>query len=105
MRADALARCLTVALLLGPAMPAAAHEPMDDDCRAPVRPADEQNDASWRAFLDAVAAFQACITAHVDRHSAASDAHQAAARDAVDAWNRFVRDSLNAPEDYPWPPE
>ncbi len=86
-------------------LPAVAHEPMGFDCAAPVRPADDQDDALWEAFLKDIDAFQACITAAADRHQAASDAHQRDAFAAVDAWNDFVRSSLNAPEDFPWPPE
>jgi len=82
-----------------------AHEPMTLACTAPVRPADDQDDALWQQFLSEIEAFQDCITAAVDRHQAAAAEHQAAAREAVDAWNRFVRTSLNAPEDFPWPPE
>jgi hypothetical protein len=38
-----------------------------------------------------------------ERHEAAGRAHQEAARDAVQSWNDFVRTSLNAPGDFPWP--
>ena len=84
---------------------AGAHAPMTDDCVAPVRPADDQDDAQWRAFLKAIDAFQACVTAESERHLAAADDHNAAAREVVETWNVFVRESLNAPEDFPWPPE
>jgi hypothetical protein len=40
----------------------------------------------------------------MQRHEAAARAHQAQARAAVDLWNTFVKTSLNAPEDFPWPP-
>ena len=93
-----------VALGLCLAVPLAAHEPMRHDCVAPVRPVDDQNDRLWSAFLGEIDAFQSCVTAAADRHQAAADAHHQAAREAVDAWNRFVRTSLNAPEDFPWPP-
>lgn len=83
---------------------ALAHPPMTHDCVAPTRPADDQNDVLWSRFLTEIDAFQSCITAEADRHQAAAAAHQAAAQEAVDAWNRFVRSSLNAPEDFPWPP-
>lgn len=96
---------ILLAVLLLVSFPAPAHEPMGHDCVAPVRPADDQNDELWRRFLAGIDAFQSCITAAADRHQAASDAHQQAAFAAVDAWNDFVRTSLNAPEDFPWPPE
>ena len=86
-------------------VPAWGHEPMGHACVAPERPADDQNDMLWAQFLEEIDAFQTCVTAAADRHQAASDAHQRAAFAAVDAWNDFVRTSLNAPEDFPWPPE
>jgi hypothetical protein len=91
--------------LLWLAQGALAHEPMLHDCVAPVRPVDDQDDLLWNRFLDEIDVFQACVTRAADRHQAASDAHQRAAFAAVDAWNDFVRTSLNAPEDFPWPPE
>lgn len=84
--------------------PAIAHEPMAHECQPPVRPVDDQNDAHWQQFLAEIDAFQDCVTAAADRHQAASEAHQRAAFAAVDAWNDFVHNSLNAPEDFPWPP-
>lgn len=102
-------RCLInialLALLLPGSMPGLAHDPMRHDCVAPQRPQDDQNDVLWAEFLARIDEFQACVTAAADRHQAASDAHQRAAFAAVDAWNDFVRTSLNAPEDFPWPPE
>ena len=94
---------LLAMLALSP--PVLAHDPMDIDCVAPVRPADDQNDELWRRFLAEIDAFQSCITSTADRHQAWADEHQQAAFAAVDAWNDFVRSSLNAPEDFPWPPE
>ena len=85
--------------------PALAHEPMTHDCITPVRPADDQNDEHWRRFLADIDDFQACITEAADRHQAASEAHIRAAHAAVNDWNDFVHHSLNAPEDFPWPPE
>ena len=102
-------RCLLSLCLLSvgvlQVLPAQGHEPMAHDCVAPQRPADDQDDALWSRFLADIDEFQACVTAAADRHQAASDAHQRAAFAAVDAWNDFVRTSLNAPEDFPWPPE
>lgn len=86
-------------------VPAWPHEPMGHNCVAPERPVDDQDDVLWSRFLAAIDDFQHCVTAAADRHQAASDAHQRAAFAAVDAWNDFVHTSLNAPEDFPWPPE
>ncbi|MEZ5557880.1 MAG: hypothetical protein R3E86_04955 [Pseudomonadales bacterium] len=73
-------------------------------CDAPVRPADDQNDVLWRAYLDAVDRYRACISEYAAANWAASEAHSQAANTAVAQWNAFVRDQLNVPEDYPWPP-
>ena len=94
---------LSVAIL--GALPVQAHEPMTHNCVAPERPANDQDDVLWAQFLTEIDAFQACVSSAADRHQAASDAHQRAAFEAVDAWNDFVRTSLNAPEDFPWPPD
>lgn len=98
------ALCLVLACALF-GVPAQSHEPMGHSCTTPERPADDQNDQLWSQFLEDIDEFQSCVTAAADRHQAASDAHQRAAFAAVDAWNDFVRTSLNAPEDFPWPPE
>jgi hypothetical protein len=87
------------------ALPGHGHEPMTHSCVAPERPVDDQDDVLWAQFLAEIDTFQACISSAADRHQAAADAHQRAAFEAVDAWNDFVRTSLNAPEDFPWPPE
>lgn len=82
-----------------------AHAEQPLTCTAPTRPFDDQNDLEWRRFLDQTEAFRACIDALTHRHQAASAEHQALARESVDLWNEFVRTTLNAPEDYPWPPQ
>ncbi len=82
-----------------------AHSPMQLDCIAPSRPADDQNDVSWQKFLGEIDAFQGCISADTQRQQEASKAHQEAARAAVERWNQFVRTNLNVPEDFPFVPE
>ncbi len=84
---------------------ASAHQPMQNDCIPPTRPADEQNDVLWQEFLADIDTFQACINANVERHQSATSEHQEAARLTVERWNQFVQQSLNAPEDFPWPPD
>lgn len=96
---------LVVVLCTAIAPTAESHAPMGHGCVAPTRPVDDQDDLQWNVFLEEIEGFQACVNAATERHLAAAAEHQAAARDAVDAWNTFVRDSLNAPEDFPWPPE
>ena len=98
-------RGLLLVLLLGCSSALVhGHPPMGNDCAAPVRPVDDQNDQLWAQFLAEIDTYQTCISREADRHQAASDAHQRAAFAAVDAWNDFVRSSLNVPEDFPWPP-
>lgn len=82
----------------GHAMPA-------HDCAAPVRPADDQNDVMWQRFLGEINEFRRCVNDEMDWHQRASASHQAKAREIVESWNQFVTTSLNAPEDFPWPPE
>lgn len=74
-------------------------------CIAPERPGEDVPEAVWQRFLADVDAYRACISSYVESNNAASDAHRTAANRATLAWNEFVRTSLNAPEDYPWPPE
>jgi cell pole-organizing protein PopZ len=90
-------------LMIG--LPVLAHEPMAHDCAAPIRPVDDSNDQHWQAFLQQIDEFQACVNNAVQRHQAAAKDHQQQAQAVVQLWNTFVQTSLNAPEDFPWPPE
>ena len=80
-----------------------AHDEQFEECHAPVRPLDEQNDVLWEEFLTATDVFRDCTRRHMEWHQSAVVTHQTEARSAVEQWNEFVRTSLNAPEDYPWP--
>ncbi|TVS14325.1 MAG: hypothetical protein EA417_15300 [Gammaproteobacteria bacterium] len=95
--------CLLVVLLPAAAAstgtPPAAH-----DCHAPGRPADDQEDRRWQAFLQDVDSYRACISDFAAESERAAVAHREAARKAVADWNDFVRRELNAPADFPWPP-
>ena len=104
-RMNTFFRPLTLLVVLGLAGQVQAHEPMAHDCEAPLRPVDEHDDPLWQAFLNEIDAFRACIEAAKVHHEGAVLRHQQAAKDAVEAWNGFVRTSLNAPEDFPWPPK
>ena len=95
---------LVVPVLVAFAGDGYTHADQQPACSAPVRPFDDQNDVEWRRFLDQTEAFRACIGALTHRHQRASDEHQALARQSVEQWSEFVRTTLNAPEDYPWPP-
>ncbi len=86
--------------------PVRGHDvPPQPGCQAPTRPADDQNDLLWQAYLEDVDNFRQCISDFVDANQAAAVTHNEAARQATEAWNEFVRTSLNVPEDFPWPPE
>lgn len=74
------------------------------DCQAPVRPPDQEDTVRWNAFVDAVDGYRACMNAFIEANHSASSKHRDAANAATQAWNAFVRSSLNVPQDYPWPP-
>lgn len=96
---------LVTAAALG-VTPVRGHDvPPQAGCPAPARPADDQNDLLWQAYLEDVDNFRQCISDFVDANQAAAVTHNEAARQATEAWNEFVRTSLNVPEDFPWPPE
>ena len=84
----------------------AANDPVQlPGCVAPERPP-KTDPIRWDAFVDAVNAYRHCINAYQARQYAQADAHRAAAEGAVQAWNDFVRENLNVPEDFPHlPPE
>ena len=92
-------------LVFGVNVASHAHPNPQPDCTPPQRPADDQNDAQWQAFLRAIDDFRGCTERHMHAHQQAVVDHQQAAKAAVEMWNDFVRTSLNAPEDFPWPPE
>ena len=81
------------------------HSQRTHACVAPDRPEDDQNDVMWQRFLDEINRFRDCVNAEMAWHQAAAQAHQGNARAMVDLWDQFVTGSLNAPEDFPWPPE
>ena len=98
-------KVLLLLLVLNITQACLAHELAPADCNAPIRPVDDQNDLLWQAFLNEIDVFRDCVTQQMAWHEQSAKRHQAEARDAVEDWNAFVRDSLNAPEDFPWPPE
>ena len=100
-------RNLFVLLILICTLPvmAAEHQLRDHSCQTPIRPIDDQNDRLWQKFLDEIDAYRDCINREMEWHQQAARDHQARAKVVVDEWNRFVTNNLNAPEDFPWPPE
>lgn len=98
-------RKFVVMLLLVPILACADAPVPDHGCEAPRRPADDVDEATWNLFLAGVDRYRACISDFVAANRAAAESHYAAANAATQAWNGFVRDSLNVPEDFPWPPE
>lgn len=81
-----------------------AHEPMAHACMPPERPLNEQDDVAWQGFMTGIDTFRDCVNDKMAWHEAAADIHSDNARVVVSLWNDFVQTSLNAPEDYPWPP-
>ena len=86
-------------------MPAIAHDNIVRECVAPTRPDNDQDDVQWQAFLAEVKAFRHCVSDKMQWHELAATRHNETARQEVERWNDFVRASLNAPEDFPWPEE
>lgn len=81
------------------------HTMRQHDCVSPVRPVNDQDDQLWQRFLDDIDGYRACINREMEWHQSAALDHQQQAKVVVDEWNEFVRTNLNAPEDFPWPPE
>ena len=82
-----------------------AHEPMEHACTAPERPQNDQDDAQWNQFVLDIEKFRDCVNNKMEWHQSAAQIHSENAQEVVTLWNEFVRTSLNAPEDFPWPPE
>jgi len=93
LRTLAVVLLFTMPNLVVASLPVEAH-----GCRAPVRPPDDVDEATWEKFLAGVDGYRACISDFVAANHRAADAHRAAANGATEAWNGFVRDSLNVPE-------
>ena len=98
---------VTVLLVLASSLPAAGYGVTvpGHGCQAPLRPPDDVPEPVWNGFLGAVDTYRACVSDYVARNNALADAHRRAANEATLSWNAFVRDSLNVPEDFPWPPD
>ena len=84
---------------------AQAHEPMQHACVAPERPVDDSDDVLWHQFMADIDTFRNCVNDKMHWHEHAAQVHNDNARQVVTMWNEFVQTSLNAPEDFPWPPE
>ena len=98
-------RNLFALIMLTMSATAFAHEPMDHACAAPERPANDQDDLQWQRFMRDIDAFRDCVNAKMEWHQNAANVHNDNARQVVTLWNDFVQTSLNAPEDFPWPPD
>ena len=96
---------LLVLILLCLSATAFAHEPMAHACTPPERPLNDQDDVAWQGFMSGIDAFRDCVNDKMNWHQAAADTHSDNAKQVVTLWNDFVQTSLNAPEDFPWPPE
>ncbi len=96
---------LALALLSPSHAMAESHDNSPFACVSPDRPGDDQNEVLWQRFLVEVEAFRECVDLDLQRHQLAAADHQARARLAVEAWQAFVTNSLNAPEDFPFQPD
>jgi len=96
-------RKILAVTLLGMMSAVWGHEPMSHACVAPERPVDDQNDELWQQFMADIDTFRDCVNDKMEWHQAAADLHLQNAREVVALWNEFVKTSLNAPEDFPWP--
>jgi len=97
-------KILAFVCLMSGAM-AFGHEPMSHVCVAPERPVDDSNDELWQQFMSEIDVFRECVNDKMQWHQSAAQMHHENAREVVTLWNEFVQGSLNAPEDFPWPPE
>lgn len=83
--------------------PVSAHDGIVRECHPPERPENDQDDVAWQAFIKQVETFRHCVSDKMQWHELAAVRHNETARLEVERWNEFVRSSLNAPEDFPWP--
>jgi hypothetical protein len=79
-------------------------EPPAHGCVQPTRPPDKTDVDIWNHFIDQVDAYRSCMSAFIAENNASADRHRTAANAATAEWNAFVHNSLNVPEDFPWPP-
>ena len=94
---------LMFGLVVSPGVAVLAHDNISRECAAPERPENDQDDKQWQTFLQEVQAFRHCVSDKMQWHELAAVRHSETARQEVERWNEFVRSSLNAPEDFPWP--
>ncbi len=74
------------------------------ECQLPERRSQADREQMWDEFMMQTDAYRDCMNRYIRYHHAASNAHRAAANAATEQWNQFVRDSMNVPQDFPWPP-
>lgn len=87
---------LSMVLLMAIPMPAAADMFTPSHmCQKPQKP--YQFTSQWEvdSFSDAVDRYKRCITDFVEEQTTAANNHSEAIDDAIDEWNRFVRNELN----------
>ena len=64
-------------------------------CRKPVKPLELESQFDVDMFVDDVERYKRCIADFVEEQNEQAAKHQAAAEEAIDEWNRFVRYELN----------
>lgn len=81
---------------------AAASEPVFADsyppsymCRKPIKPYKFTNKWEVELFNSDVQRYKRCISDFVDEQNEAVRSHEQAAQEAIDEWNRYVRNELN----------
>lgn len=63
-------------------------------CRKPIKPYEFKDEWEIESFKDDVDRYKRCIEDFVEEQEEAIEAHQNAASEAVDDWNRFVKYEL-----------
>lgn len=64
-------------------------------CSKPYKPYQFSSEWEYNNFVDEVEDYRNCISDFVDEQNEAAAAHQAAAEEAIDEWNRFVNYELD----------
>lgn len=87
----------TIALALSAASTPANADTFDPShlCRKPTKPTVVQSKFDIDMFVDDVERYKRCIADFVEEQNEQAAKHQAAAEEAIDEWNRFVRYELN----------
>jgi len=64
-------------------------------CSKPIKPYEFTSQWELDSFNEDVQRYKRCIRDFIDQQNKAVEAHQQAANNAIDEWNRFVQYELN----------